>query len=247
MNPLRPLDVSAFVLAGGLGTRLRPVTGDRPKPLAPVGGRPFIEILLDQLRDAGFRHVVLCTGYRAAEVRAAVGAARGPLAVEYSEEPCPLGTGGALRLALPLARSETILVSNGDSYLGLPLPSFLERHDRSGAMATLALKPVPDTGRFGRVETSADGRVLAFREKSGGEGVINAGIYLFRTELVSGIPERACVSLEREVIPGWIDRGIHISGALCDNVFFDIGTPDSHEAADAYFTSRLPVPPGKTR
>lgn len=247
MKGLLPADVSAFILAGGLGTRLRPVIGDRPKPLAPVGGRPFIEILLDQLRAAGFRHVVLCTGYRAAEIRAAVGTSRGPLAVEYSEESDPLGTGGALRLAIPLARSETFLVSNGDSYLGLALPSFLDLHARSGAMATIALKVVPDTGRFGRVETSADGRVLAFREKAGGEGAINAGIYVFRRELVSGIPERAAVSLERDVIPGWIDQGIPIAGALCDNVFFDIGTPASHEAADAYFTKRFPAPPGKTR
>lgn len=247
MKPLLPADVSAFILAGGLGTRLRPVTGDLPKPLAPIGGRPFIEILLGQLRAAGFRHAVLCTGYRASEIRAAVGDRCGTLSIEYSEETEPLGTGGALRLALPLARSGTILVSNGDSYLDLALPSFLEHHTRSGAMATLALKLVPDTGRFGRVETSADGRVLAFREKAGGEGAINAGIYLFPRELVSGIPERACVSLEKDVIPGWIGRGIPIAGALCDNVFFDIGTPASHRAADAYFSKRLPVPPGKIR
>ncbi|HEY3490948.1 MAG TPA: nucleotidyltransferase family protein [Candidatus Deferrimicrobiaceae bacterium] len=244
MNRLKPSDVSAFVLAGGQGTRLRPVTGDHPKVMARIGGRPFIEIILGQVRHAGVRHVVLCTGYRAAEIRDAVGASHDGMTVEYAEEPIPLGTGGALRFALPKARSGTILVLNGDSFCAADLPAFLDRHVQTGAPASIVLKHARDTARFGRVETSPEGRVLAFREKRAGEGSINAGIYLFHEQLLAGIPEDTFVSLENTVIPGWLDQGIPITAYLCKDIFFDIGTPASFAEADAYFSKRIPETTG---
>ena len=109
-------NIEAAILAGGLGTRLRSVVPDRPKVLAEIGGRPFIEILLDQVAAAGIRTAVLCTGYLGDQIEARLGTRRGPLALRYSREVEPLGTGGALRLALPMLASDTVLVLNGDSY-----------------------------------------------------------------------------------------------------------------------------------
>src|SRR5437899_2628493 len=108
--------LSAAILVGGLGTRLRGIVADRPKVLAEVRGRPFLAYLLDQLVASGFQDVVLCTGYRSEQVKEVFGDGYGPLRIVYSEETVPLGTAGALRLALPLLQSETILVMNGDSF-----------------------------------------------------------------------------------------------------------------------------------
>src|SRR5690349_11866919 len=110
-------DTTALILAGGLGTRLRSVVADVPKVLAPVHGRPFLACLLDQLADAGLTHAVLCTGYRADLVAAAFGTKYRNLTLDYSEETEPLGTGGALRLAIDRARSQTVLAMNGDSFV----------------------------------------------------------------------------------------------------------------------------------
>ena len=114
-----PADVTVAILAGGLGTRLRPAVADRPKVMAEVGGRPFLTRWLDCLAEQGFRRVVLCTGHRAAQVRAGLGTEHRGLSLSYSVETAPLGTGGALRHALPRLTSEVILVLNGDSYIGI--------------------------------------------------------------------------------------------------------------------------------
>jgi NDP-sugar pyrophosphorylase family protein len=185
-------DITALILAGGLGTRLRSVVADRPKVLVPVHGRPFLAFLLDQLAAAGLRHAVLCTGFRAELVREELGLRWGPLELEYSAEESPLGTGGALRRALPLARSEVVLALNGDSYCDADLPGFFAAHDTSRSAGTLLLTEVADTSRYGRVECNRDGRVLAFSEKqsAGGRGWINAGVYLLNARLACSSPAR---------------------------------------------------------
>ena len=130
---------TAFVLAGGLGTRLRGVVAAVPKVLAPVGGRPFLAHLLERLARGGVRHVVLCTGYRAAQVESAIGAEFAGMEISYSVEPEPLGTAGALRLAAAHARTETLLVLNGDSFLALDYAAFLDAHRVRGARASMAV------------------------------------------------------------------------------------------------------------
>ena len=122
------MDVTAAILAGGLGTRLRPAVADRPKVLAPVGGRPYLTYLLDQLAGAGVREVVLLTGYAADEVRDALGDRYGRMRLRYSVEPAPLGTAGALRLALPLLAAPAVLLLNGDSYCDADLGAFRRSH-----------------------------------------------------------------------------------------------------------------------
>jgi NDP-sugar pyrophosphorylase family protein len=229
---------TAAILAGGLGTRLRGVVADRPKVLAEVLGRPFLAFLLDQLEAAGVARVVLCTGYRGEQVRAAFGTSYGALRLAYSQEPGPLGTGGALRMALPLLPCEPVLVMNGDSYCSADFQELWSWHLSRAAEATLLLSHVSDTTRYGRVQVQANGQVLRFDEKADAEGPgwISAGIYLLGRSLMLEIPQDRAVSLEREVFPAWIGRGLY--GHRSQGRLLDIGTPESYAAAEQFFASR---------
>ena len=203
--------ITAVILAGGLGTRLRPVVSDRPKVLAEVCGRPFLTYLLDQLQAAGAGEAVLSTGYLGEQIEAALGSCYRGLPLGYSQESAPLGTAGALRSALARPGSDPILVLNGDSYFDADLPDLLAHHRSHGARATLALARLDDTRRFGRVVLAADNRVTAFEEKGADEGAgwINAGIYVLARQLLETIPAGGPVSLERECFPAWIGRGLY--------------------------------------
>ncbi|MBI4551835.1 MAG: nucleotidyltransferase family protein [Candidatus Latescibacteria bacterium] len=225
--------VTAAILAGGLGTRLRTVVADRPKVLAEVHGRPFVTYLLDQLIVAGVRDVVMCTGYRGEQVRARLGDAYGALRLAYSQESFPLGTAGALRLALPLVKSETVLVMNGDSWCDVNLRDAWAEHRARGASASLVVTEVEDTGRYGRVCLDAHGLVIRFEEKGAGTGWINAGLYFLSRRLLGTIPAGRPVSLEREMFPRWIGQGV--SGVRVNRRFLDIGTPESYSMAERFF------------
>jgi NDP-sugar pyrophosphorylase family protein len=211
------------------------VLADRPKPLAPVGGRPFIVRLLEQVARAGWSQAVLCTGHMAEAVEEALGEAQAGLPLVYSREPEPLGTGGALRLALPLLESDPVLVLNGDSWAEVDLAVLADEHRRRGAPATLALVEVADAARFGRVRLGADGAVERFEEKAAAHlpGLINAGIYLLSRRLIEAIPAGRPVSLEREVFPSLVGRGL--SGVVFPGRFIDIGTPESLAEAESFF------------
>lgn len=240
MDDLR--DVTAAVLAGGLGTRLRPAVDDRPKALAPVAGRPFLAYVLDRLAAAGVRHVVLCTGYRGAQIRACFGDHYCGLRLAYSQEPAPLGTAGSLGLALPHLASDPVLVVNGDSACEADLGEFLGWHAARRAAASLALARVPDALRYGRVDVDAAGAVLRFEEKGeGGPGWINGGVYLLGRALLDAIPAGCPCSLEREVFPTWVGRGLH--GWRGGGRFLDIGVPEDYAIAPRFFAPE-PFRPG---
>lgn len=228
--------VSAAVLAGGLGTRLRSVVADRPKVLAPVAGRPFLAYLLDQLARAGVPETVLLVGFAAEQVRSAFGGQCGAMKVAYSAEPEPLGTGGAVRLALPHCRAETVLVLNGDSYCDVDLSAFLAFHRQHGGPASLALAQVDNASRFGRVTLDADDRIARFEEKAPvpAPGWINAGVYLFRRPTIESIASGRAVSLEREVFPR-LATSQDLFGFRAGSRFIDIGVPESYAAAEAFF------------
>lgn len=230
-------NVSVVILAGGLGTRLRAVVSDRPKVLAEVGGRPFITYILDHLAAAGVSDVVMCTGYRGEQIRDALGEAYGPLRLRYSRETAPLGTGGALREALPLLRSDTSLVMNGDSFCDVELERVFDWHKRCGGPASIVLIEVADASRFGRVEVDEEGRLTRFTEKvpAAGPAWINAGLYLLERSLLAEIPAGRSVSLEREVFSGWIGRGIF--GYQHRGRFLDVGTPEALRSAAGFFAS----------
>jgi NDP-sugar pyrophosphorylase family protein len=212
------------------------VVSDRPKVLALIRGRPFLAYLLDVLEDAGISKVVLCTGYMSARVEATFGPAYGKMRLVYSVESTPLGTGGALRAAVPHLNSESVLIMNGDSFCEVDLQTMAAAHAARGSEATILLTKVPDTQRFGRVRIDDDGRLLAFEEKGAhvGPGWINAGVYLLRCRLLATIPQNRSVSLEKEVFPAWIGRGL--AGYAVEGRFLDIGTPESLAEAEAFFT-----------
>lgn len=237
--------MDAVLLVGGAGTRLRGVIGDSlPKPMAPIGGRPFLGWLLAQIQDAGLGDVWLLTGHRSEVIEAYVGAGDAwGMRIHISREPAPLGTGGALRHALPSLMTERCLVMNGDSYLAAPLTDLLGAHERSHPSITLALARVADTGRYGEVDCAGDGSVRGFREKvvsaAPRPGLINAGIYVMETSLIAAIPAGRPVSLEREILPGLLDG--RARGVVFDAAFVDIGVPDSYAALAADPGAVLPT------
>jgi D-glycero-alpha-D-manno-heptose 1-phosphate guanylyltransferase len=228
---------TAIILAGGLGTRLQSVVSDRPKALALVAGRPFLYFLLDQLADAGIKDVVLCVGHRADQVRQTMGDHHRGMVLRYSLETEPLGTGGALRLALDACTANPLLVANGDSILRTDLRTFFTWHATSGAKASVLLAQVPDAARFGRVEVDPEGHILHFMEKDGRShpGAINAGYYLIDRSWISQIPAGRMVSLETEVFPTWIGREFFAKET--PGIFLDIGTPESYMQAESTLAS----------
>lgn len=227
--------IPVAILAGGRGTRLRPAIGDRQKVVARVEGRPFLAILLDQVAAAGFRDVVLCVGHRAEEVESALGASHGPLRLRYSAETEPLGTGGALRHALPLLSGPDLLVLNGDSFCEVDLAAAWAWHRERGSEATLVAVEVPDASRYGRLEIDAEDRIRRFTEKQddGAPGWINAGIYLLAASRLAELPAGRAISLERDVLPRWTGGALY--GYRVRGRFIDIGTPGAYSAASLFF------------
>ena len=239
--PLEPdKHATALILAGGFGTRLHSAWPDRPKVLAPIAGRPFLSYLMDQLISTGFHHVILCTGYKGEQIRETFGDEYNGLNIQYSQESVPLGTGGALRFALPLVSTASALVFNGDSYVNSNLQNFLVWYFENKPPAALLLTRLLDTRRYGQVEVDANSRVLNFEEKGArqGSGWINAGVYLFNRHLIESIPAGKPISLERDIFPSLISRGLY--GFRCQGAFIDIGTPESYAGADDFF-KRLAV------
>lgn len=231
--------LTAFVLAGGAGTRLRPAVSDRPKVLAEVDGRPFLSYQLDYLSRGGVTSVVLCTGIMADQIEDAIGLSYGDMTVRYSREDHPLGTGGALRRALPLADTDPVLVVNGDSLLNVDLRKFRTWAAHRSAAAALMLARVGDISQFGAVDVDDYGFINGFREKgsnSSEEGWINAGIYLLTRAVIATIPEGVPVSIEKEVFPVLAGKGL--LGYKTSGSFIDIGTPESYQRA-AEFLKQL--------
>jgi NDP-sugar pyrophosphorylase family protein len=228
-------NVTAVILAGGFGMRLRPAVAGRPKTLAEVRGRPFLAYLFDQLSAVCVRDVVVCTGYLGAQIQVTFGKRYGPLRLTYSQELSPLDTAGALRLAVPLVHSDLLLVMNGDSYCDADLRSFWCQHCAHGARGSLLLIESLNRARYGQVQVDARGYVCSFHEKQSGDGPgwINSGIYLFDRHLVLEIPPNKPVSLEREMFPAWISYGL--CGYRSRARFLDIGTPESFAMATSFF------------
>jgi mannose-1-phosphate guanylyltransferase len=223
----------AVILAGGFGTRLRPLTTRTPKPLLSVGGRPFLESLFARLAQAGVRRAVLSVHHNAALLRRALPGLRlHGLRVSLCREPAPLGTGGAIRYAWP-DPAKACLVLNGDVLSDFDMRRLQESHGRGKALATLWTIPVKDTRAFGVVETDRGGRVTRFVEKpKPGESpsrMINAGMYALEPAVRARIAAGRSVSVEREVFPLLLEQGLALrTCASAASVYWnDIGTPAS--------------------
>lgn len=227
--------MKALILAGGLGTRLKPRFADTPKPLAPLGGQPFLVRQLAFLASQGVTRAVLLAGHGADALRAELGDQASGVRLEWSVESEPLGTGGALRLAQPFVDGP-VLVVNGDTLAdGDPWAVERDRWER-GAVGAVALYEVPDARARGRVEAAADGRIERFVEKDdawSGPAWVNGGVYAFSPWLWRHLPAGAS-SLERDVLPGLAARGL-LHGRRCAGRFWDIGTPEDFERAEREF------------
>jgi mannose-1-phosphate guanylyltransferase len=228
-----PNAADAILLCGGAGLRLRSVTGDAPKSLASIGDRPFLELLLSQLRRHGFYRAILAVGYRNDAIRAYFGDRALGLTLEYSIESEPLGTGGALRKAADLVESESALIMNGDSYTDADLSAFAA--DYRDAKADVSMVVVPADGRVdcGLVSVDAAGTVVGFKEKQSSSGTqhVNAGIYMVSKRILFDVPIGLQVSLEAELFPRWLAEGKSLRAFSYSGSCIDIGTPERYSSA----------------
>jgi mannose-1-phosphate guanylyltransferase len=222
--------VQALVLAGGEGTRLRPLTLTNPKPVLPLAGRPFLSFMLDWLHRHGVEEAILSLGFLSDAVHAVLGDIQSGMRLRYVTEDEPLGTAGPVRLAFDDGiLAERFLVLNGDVLTDMDLTAEVAQHERTGATGTLALIEVDDVSSYGVVPTDEDGRVLEFREKSPGPAPtnrINAGAYVLERSVVDLIPAGRAVSFEREVFPQMVGNGLY--GWHGEGYWVDIGTPERY-------------------
>lgn len=234
---------TAIVLAGGLGTRLRSLVREVPKPMAPVKGRPFLEHLLDYWIGQGVREFVLSVGYREDIIREHFRDRYRDAVIEYAIERRPLGTGGGLLLALRAKeRPDPLLVLNGDTLFDVSLPALRAEHERSGAGVTLALHETSGGGRYSAVDVAADGRVAALcsRNSRTPARYVNGGVYVLGPRVFDGVetPPEATVSLEDELLPALIEQGIRVQGYPSEGSFIDIGLPDDYLRLESWIGQR---------
>jgi len=232
------MPITAFVLVGGFGTRLRQILPNCPKPMAPVGEKPFLEILVESLAEKAVGRIVLLTCYKAEAIEEYF-RLNSRWMIEFSREPAPLGTGGAVKYAEPYASDPTLLV-NGDTFFDVDLDGLVAWHNAKKTAITLSLVAVENTARFGSVSLHPNGLVTGFREKDsgdGGKGLINAGFTLLSLETIKSLPAHRQFSMEREIFPVLAQKG-QMTGFIQEGPFFDIGTPESYDQFLRYRRSK---------
>lgn len=222
----------AVILAGGFGTRLAAVVSEVPKPMAPVAGRPFLERLLDRLIAQGLTRAVLAVGHKREVIQQHFGDRYRNLAIAYSIESEPLGTGGALRQAFEEHQLERALALNGDTYCTADLAALSAAHQAQARAATLTLVPMADAGRYGAVELDGAGRIAAFREKDPAPkpGLINAGIYALDRRVFTLASEKK-FSFEQTILQAHAATAGFAGHIAQDALFIDIGVPDDYHRA----------------
>ncbi len=225
--------MQALILAGGEGTRLRPLTYTVPKPVLPLAGRPHIAFVIDWLVRHGADDVIVSCGHLAEGMRRAIAELEPGVEIRYAEEPDARGTAGAIRFAEEML-GDRFLVLNGDVLCDLDLTALIGQHERTGARATLALYPVQDPTGYGLVHRHEDGEITEFLEKPDPEQIdtdeINAGAYLLERSVLDRIPPDRAVSIEREVFPELIGDGLY--GIRLEGYWIDIGTPERYLEAN---------------
>ncbi len=222
----------AVVLAGGMGTRLRTIVADRPKPMAEIRGRPFLEYLLDYIAEMGIQKAILSVGYMHESIVNHFGQCYRNLELDYAIEKNPLGTGGGLRLALSKSCSEVLFVFNGDTYFQIEPDRMIGKMEEQDADAVFALRIVADGWRYGTVTTGTDGRIVKFSEKGEqhGPAMINGGVYLLKRRTITEAELPESFSLET----GFFEKKIsdmRFFGIPFIGKFIDIGIPETYTAA----------------
>jgi len=223
--------VTAVILAGGLGKRLRPVITKKPKSLAEINGRPFLYYLLDQLNAKKINKVVISTGYMAEKIEKEIGLKYKSLNIVFCKESSPAGTGGGLKNTEKVINTDLCLIMNGDSYVEYDASNLFLYHNKLNSTMTMVTRESKDISRFGVVKTNQKSKIIDFVEKGAesGKGLINAGIYLIKKSLLKKIPTRIPYSLELDFFPSLIGKEIYSFKTKGD--FIDIGTPKSYEKA----------------
>ena len=246
------IDMKAIIMAGGAGTRLRAVTGDRPKPMAPLLGRPMMERIIELLRGQGFRDICATVKYRAGDIMAYFGdGSRFGVRLQYRVEQEAMGTAGGVKNCADFYGNEDFLVISGDAACDFDLRSLMEEHRRRGAAATLALYRQEEPLRYGLTVTDGDGWVREFIEKPGWSRVVtdlvNTGIYALSPRAMAPVPEGRPFDFGRELFPLLLKRGEKLLGLPMDGFWCDVGTPLSYYrcCADALEGKlRLSLPEG---
>jgi D-glycero-alpha-D-manno-heptose 1-phosphate guanylyltransferase len=234
----------AVILVGGLGTRVRHLLQGRPKPLAPVAGRPFLEWVIRFLHREGITRIVLAAGYAAGQVDEFASKLALPgLELRVVTESEPRGTAGALaHCRAALADGDApVLVANGDSLALTPLAPLYGAFGVPGTSAAMMALHVDDSSRYGSVAVASDGRLLGFAEKRGGgePGLINAGVYLLGRDVVASLPGERPLSFETDVFPSLVAQGARVQVVPARCAFLDIGTEASLAAADGFIKDNL--------
>jgi mannose-1-phosphate guanylyltransferase len=230
---------SALILAGGFGTRLRPLTCTRPKPLFPLGNKPLSEIVVERLAKSGVERVIFAINYQAELIMQYFGTGdKWGIEIKYAKEKRPLGTGGPIKNAQHLLDDSPFFVLNGDVISTIDFKDMLNFHmQRDEAFGTIALHPVKDPSRYGAVELDHSHRILRFVEKPppGEEpsNLINAGAYVLDPEVFRHIPENKPYSIEREVFPIFAAQN-RLYGYKFDDIWLDMGKPADYLQANKY-------------
>ena len=235
--------MKALVLAGGFGTRLRPLSCTRPKVLFPVANQPLLDWTLQNLSQGGVETVILAVNYMAEALVRYFGPTKFDLGIIYSREERPLGTGGPIKKAAHLLQDgNPFLVLNGDIVSDIDYRRLIEFHRRNGGLATVALIQVPDPSRYGSVEIDGEGRILRFVEKPepgmAPSNLVNAGIYVLDRRVIDYIPEGRSVSTEKEVFPILAEEG-NLYGFEVNGLWEDIGVPEDYLRANSLLLAKL--------
>ncbi len=229
--------IDVIILVGGKGTRLQGILPQVPKPLAPINGKPFLDIVFSQIKKCSqITKIVLAVCHMAHLIIEHYKNQGHGIPIDFAIEREPLGTGGAIKNALKLTSSENVLCMNGDSFIEMDINDFIGTHLRTDRFMTIAIKRIENTDRYGFVKLTEHNRIVSFEEKRKGiiQGYINSGVYIFKRTIFDTIKENTCKSLEKELLPKFINQGVY--GYVTSGKFIDIGTPESYKAATSFFT-----------
>jgi D-glycero-alpha-D-manno-heptose 1-phosphate guanylyltransferase len=232
----------AIILAGGFGTRLRTVLPDLPKCMAPIHGRPFLEAMLHYLWGEGIEHVILSLGYRSQVIMDYIRNHHAGSEISFVVEEEPLGTGGAIAMALDASADDQVFILNGDTYFNANLHALEQFHNQHHADCSMLVKPMQDASRYGTLETDAHHRVTRFREKEpGSSGLINGGVYLLNRNRFPAPTIGHRFSFEQDYLSAMVVTHRFFAQEQ-DCYFIDIGIPADYDRAQAEWSVFFPDP-----
>ena len=228
---------TAIILAGGLGTRLKSVIADLPKPMAPVNGLPFLTYQFRFLKHFGIKNAVVSVGHLAEKIQDYYKTSFEGLSLSYAYEKTALGTGGGIRLAIEACRANDVLVLNGDSFFDVDLTEFYNLHESRQSDISIALRQVSNAGRYGTIKKDSNNRITLFKEKTNLEepGIINGGVYILQKDLyMNSTPPATNFSIEKDFFEKNLDK-LSINGFGFNSYFIDIGIPEDYARAQHDF------------